>query len=79
MKIYKRYATALKAAAGRPIVRVGSAYVVGDVTVATSIELIAPSGGIAATVTCRHLNRLGNANWATPGRNLFYDAFQPTR
>lgn len=82
MKVFKTLRAASAYAAGKPIIRVGNLYLAGAIDELTEIALIAPiraldfhSGGIAATVTAGHLNRLGNANHATAGRIMHYDAF----
>ena len=73
MKAFKRLSAALKASNGNPILRVGDLYIVGDINELTSIDLMEtnPEKGSAtysACVTCGHLDRLGNANWATAGK-----------
>jgi hypothetical protein len=71
MKTFKRYSAAKKAANGEPILRVGRGlYIVGitkDEGYLTEIALISGDGSITASVTARHLDRLGNANHAVAG------------
>jgi hypothetical protein len=66
LRTFKTFAAAKKAAAGRPIIRVGMLYLVGNIGPVTEIALLAPDGLIVGHVTARHLLRLGNANWAEP-------------
>lgn len=71
MKTFKRFSAALKASNGNPIIRVGDLYIVGDINELTSIDLMETnpekgSASYSAHVTCGHLDRLGNANCATP-------------
>lgn len=77
MKSFKRYTTALKHANGGPVIRVHkgreAVYIVG-IDSLTSIDLIAGesdsnyTGRIRGTITACHLERLNNANHATPAR-----------
>lgn len=73
MKTYRRYSSAAAAANGKPIIQVGKTYLVGEpgdeIDGLTSITLISNQNHVG-TVTARHLDRLGNANWATPGRTI---------
>ncbi len=65
-KSFKKLSTAKAFAKGGPVLRVGDLYVSSDDAVPsyTSVDLIATDGHISGTVTIRHLERLGNANWA---------------
>lgn len=68
-KVYRTYARALRASGDKPFISVGNLYLVsmsGDLLdiKLTSIEIQSNSGN-AGNVTLGHLNRLGNANWAT--------------
>ena len=64
MKAYKRFSTAQKNSEGKFIVRVGNLYVVGDFKSYTSIAILNTDGASLGHVTIKHLQRLGNANWA---------------
>ena len=70
MKTYRSMRAAHTAANGQPVLRLtcGSEclYIVyEDPDPSTSgIDLIGPKGHLTGTVTLRHLDRLGNANWA---------------
>ena len=71
MKAYKRYSSAIKAADGNIILQVGDLYIVGA-DQHTPIDLIAGDNAatankrtITGTIILKHLDRLGNANWAT--------------
>ena len=75
MKSYKRYGDAVRAAHGRPIIRIGKLHLVGDITELTSINLIAGSGTITGNITVGHLDRLGNANWAEAKQPIPYTSF----
>jgi hypothetical protein len=72
MKAFKNINAARKAANGMPLIRVGKLYIVtGQDLVGTSlteIAVVSPTGKLTGYVTARHLDRLGNANWATPER-----------
>lgn len=68
---FKKFSSARKAVAGTqaPIVRIGTAkgqlHLTGlDLSGLDTIELLGPDGVITATLTLRHLDRLGNANHA---------------
>jgi len=67
LKVFKKYSTARANIdyQGDIIVRVGNLFIVGADTL-TSLEIIEPDGRVWGHVTTRHLQRLGNANWATP-------------
>jgi hypothetical protein len=70
LRTFKKLSTAAKAANGKPVVRFGDLYIVGDFASHTQIELMVPttigtSHHIVAHVGLGHLERLGNANWAT--------------
>jgi hypothetical protein len=76
MKTFKRASAAKAAANGLPIIRIGlgkkSVWIVTDepdlVGVGlTEVSVIAPDGCVTGFVTLRHLDRLGNANWASCG------------
>jgi hypothetical protein len=69
MKLYSRYFAARKAAAGRPILRIGQSYLVGDFEPHTQVEVIVPDGTISGQVGLAHLERLGNANHATASQH----------
>ena len=75
MTCFKAFKTfkAAKAAAfpDLPVVRVGDLYLAPthDNIIGfglSSCEIIEPNGRIGGTITMRSLDRLGNANWATP-------------
>ena len=73
-KVFKKYNTAKEAAGGLPVIRIGDLYIAPTETDLigfglTSVDIIEPSNRIGSTVTMRHLDRLGNANWATPREN----------
>ncbi len=86
---YRKFSTAVKKANGQPIIRVGGGsplYIVAEKELGslTEIAVLAPysekmhSSAIVGHVTVAHLNRLGNANWATPhpdhkGREPVFD------
>ncbi len=68
-KAFKKLSTAREFAKGGPVVRFGDLYLATDATdqvlvALTSINIIVPNGNVSATVTLRHLERLGNANHA---------------
>ena len=63
LRTYKTLLNADKAANGKPILRIGDLYIVG-IDEFTVIDLINEAGTTSATLTCKHFNRLGNANWA---------------
>jgi hypothetical protein len=70
VKTFKRYSSALKYANGKPVLSLaGKLYVVG-LDDHTSIELTDAQGHIVGQVTLRHLQRLGNANWADANKNF---------
>jgi hypothetical protein len=77
MKAYKRYGAARKAAEGQPIIRVGKLYIVG-IDALTEIAVINSVGTLAGWVTARHLDRLGNANWAKTSDPCPSTAFDDT-
>ena len=71
MKVFKTLKSAMNAAAGHPVVRVGGSkkiyIVVEDDLVGIGlceVEVISSSGVITGQVSLRHLDRLGNANRA---------------
>lgn len=66
LKTYKTYSAAQEAANGKPILRIGQAlHIVGcDDLGLTEIAIISPSGSVSGHITMRHLNRLGNGNYA---------------
>jgi hypothetical protein len=67
MKSYKTYGAAKKAAGQNPIVKIGDLYIVGTTLEGCGldeIQLIDTNRHIVGNITMRHLNRLGNANWA---------------
>jgi len=64
MKAYKKFSTAQKNSEGKLIVRVGDLYVVGDFKSYTGIAALNTDGTVLGHVTVKHLQRLGNANWA---------------
>lgn len=66
MKIHKRYSTAMRDAAGTPMLRVGraDAVYVTDVDDLTEVSIIDAHGHITGFVILKHLDRLGNANHA---------------
>ncbi len=72
MKAYKRYSTAHKAANGRPIVQITASkydnetiYIVGDFATYDQLSILRDDGRYVGNVGIAHLDRLGNANWAT--------------
>lgn len=70
MKTFKRYSAALKHADGKPVLRLAhNLYIVG-LDDHQSIELLDAKGHIVGQVTLRHLQRLGNANWADANKNF---------
>jgi hypothetical protein len=77
VKAFKTYGAARKHANGGPVIRVGYIYIaaperdLSDLGM-TSIELLNSSGGITGGVTLKHLERLGNANWATANSRYGY-------
>ena len=77
--IRKRYSAAVKLAQGAPIVRLGmgkdALYIVG-MHALDEVSVIDSEGTIAGNVTLRHLQRLGNANWAEARRKYPYDQNQ---
>ena len=83
MKVYKRYAEALKAAKGQPILRVqtgrGSLHIVG-IAALTEISIIntADGGCLSGYISAHHLDRLGNGNHATAVRPINSYAFNGT-
>jgi hypothetical protein len=74
LKAYKTYAAALKANQdGERIVRLGLCrkhvlYVVGMSEI-DEISIISSSGNVTGNVTVHHLERLRNANLASPSSN----------
>lgn len=75
-KVYTSYRAAYKAAGGRPILQVSyRAYVVGNFSDLGLDEIVIhhprADGGSdrVGEVTLRHLDRLGNANHATPSKD----------
>lgn len=64
-KAYARYSTAHKHAAGRPIVRIGDLYIVGDFKTYTEVSLLNSNGGIVGVVCLWKLDTGGNLNRAT--------------
>lgn len=83
MKAFKRLSAAKKAAGGMPIVRIGfgrnAVHLVAPhrdllMLKLTEVSLIAPNGIVAGHVILGHLDRLGNANHATPGSGWKLDA-----
>jgi hypothetical protein len=67
-KVFKTYDGAKKASSGLPILRVGNLYIIGMKSL-DEVTLIDSKGTHCGNVTMKHLNRLGNANWATSGDN----------
>ena len=84
LKTFKKLSTATTYAEGQPIVRVThrgeSVYVVG-IGSTSEMAVLTPtdrgSYGVAGHVTARHLDRLGNANWAKAERPYAFTAFEP--
>jgi hypothetical protein len=72
LKVFKRIRAAKAASKGLPILRVGvgrgALFIVGfnDMEDAkrTEITVLAPNGWIAGHINMRHLDRLGNGNFA---------------
>lgn len=68
IQAYRSLETALQRCNGGPILRVGDLYLVGNgadgLEAYERIELLGERGRVAALVTPRHLDRLGNANHA---------------
>ena len=79
MKAFKRHSAAVKAANGRPIIRVGDLHIVGDITSTTEISVQLHDGPVVGFVNAGHLERLGNANHAVTVQHTGYwydgDAF----
>lgn len=72
MKLYKTFNTAVKnnKNKGKPIIKVGKAFVVfedGDGSVDLTEIAVIRGGSYTGNVNVRHLERLGNANWAEKG------------
>jgi excisionase family DNA binding protein len=76
-KIYRRYGSAHKAAAGRPVLEIAGFFVVGQFEGFNSIRLLDGEGRQAANITLKNLDRLGNGNYAIAERpstvNVFND------
>jgi hypothetical protein len=79
MKTFKRYESALKAAEGKPIIRIMGGkdqelflVIESDLTgiKLTEVSIISGNGYITGNVIMGHLDRLGNANHATPADGL---------
>lgn len=73
MNAYRSITTAKAKAPGKPIVRIGDLYIAFESEdligiKLTQVELISPEGRITGHVGLGHLDRLGNANYATAGK-----------
>jgi hypothetical protein len=85
VKMFKRLSAAMKAAQGRPFVKIAGTYIVIDTDLVgikiTDVSLLVPSqrgdtAGYAGQITMGHLNRLGNANYAEATKPMNHcDAF----
>lgn len=72
MKVYKKYNTAKRHSNGMPILKVGEFYIT-DIESLTQITLVDPTDGShLGFVIAKHLNRLGNANYAIPSDSNLY-------
>lgn len=67
LKTYKSMRGAMKAAQGRPFVKVGDTYLIGAIDANTTIEIFKPDAmGAEGVISVGNLDRLGNANHCTP-------------
>jgi hypothetical protein len=73
---YRKYSTAKKNAEGQPVIRVSDLYISG-VSEIDEISVIAPEGSITAHITMRHLDRLGNGNYAIAGQPIKENSYEP--
>lgn len=77
IKVFKRYGIAKEQANGQPILRVGcgknTLYIVGLDSIDELCVLANDgNGAITGHITMKHLDRLGNGNWATAKDGLNY-------
>lgn len=72
MKAFKKSSSAKAASVSGYVVRIGDLYIPLDSRELVMIDVIHPSGRITGCVTIRHLERLGNANWATAEKGNEY-------
>ncbi len=64
MRLYKTYGAAKRKAGGSPILAVGTHYLVG-IDAFTGVSVVdTDNGHITGNIQLRHLDRLGNANYA---------------
>jgi len=71
MQAFKKYSTAKAKANGKPIVKIGELYIIG-INSSTQCQLIDTKIDIhSGHIGMKHLNRLGNANWATTNDKEF--------
>lgn len=64
MKVYKTFGKAKVEAGNRPIIRLGKFYFVGCSAFTECSLIDQKTGVVCGHVSMKHLNRLGNANWA---------------
>lgn len=83
LQMFKKYSSAKKAAEGTPVVRISdvrdwreAVYIAGASEV-DEISVISADGGITGHITMRHLDRLGNGNYAVATQPITENAYEP--